>query len=97
MKFARKLYEIAFGKRPATMEPYLKKIKRKAEAKANESLFCMKIELEAKARFFKEDIANALYEDGFTVTTEYYKRIGVLEMTIDWEKETPRKPYHKEY
>lgn len=97
LNFARKLYERAMAQRPNTIEPYVKQLKKEAQKEADNSLLQCSVRLTPEARFLKEDIANALYKEGFEVVTEHYPNIGTLEFRLRWDKKEPDRPYHITY
>ncbi|AMO25870.1 hypothetical protein Blue_047 [Bacillus phage Deep Blue] len=97
MKFAKKLFDIMMKERAVSTDPFIKKIKKEAEKAANDARSRCRVDFKGKVCHARTDIAEELYEEGFSVFVEYYPTLGCVDFTIDWGSEEPKKPRYTTY
>jgi len=97
MNLAKELLELAKSKLETNSKDYIEEVRRKAKRAANGSRVQVEVELPTKSRSLKREIANALYEDGFSVTTKDFPSTGSFYVIVDWSREVPKKPEHIDY
>ncbi|BEU14737.1 hypothetical protein [Bacillus phage CM1] len=97
MTLAKELWKLAMSKLAKDSKSYIDKIKREARKAAEQSRMCIEVELPVKARHVKDEIANELHEEDFTVVTKYFPKTGSFYVIVDWTRETPLAPEHIDY
>lgn len=94
MKLAKELWKLAMSRLAVNSEDYIEKVRREARKVAKQSRMCVEVQLPLEARNLKNEIADALYEDGFNVETKEYTRLGMFYVTVDWHDKELKKPNH---
>ncbi|ALO79656.1 hypothetical protein HOBO_248 [Bacillus phage Hobo] len=94
MKLAKELWKLATSKLGTNSEGYIEQVRREARKAANKSHMQVEVRLPDEARNLKYAIADALYEDGFNVSTKEYTRLCVFYVTVDWQDKKLKKPVH---
>ncbi|UXQ89077.1 hypothetical protein Thu_234 [Bacillus phage Thurquoise] len=95
MKLANELWVIAMNAMTRNAKPYIRRIKRRARWAARSSNMRCTVVISGKARHVRVEIADALYKEGFSVTTKYFDSVNDLDVVVDWSQpEEPRQPVH---
>ncbi|AXQ67860.1 hypothetical protein KIOSHI_243 [Bacillus phage Kioshi] len=97
MNLAKELWKLAVSKLETDSKEYIKKVRREARRAAEQSRIQVEVQLPTKARRLKNEIADALYKDGFNVVTKDFPSTGTFYVIVNWSDDRLKKPEHIDY